>query len=66
MVLTLVTNLSYTVFLASSATLPSILKSVGTVFSLLMSILSTSIFKLVKSDFAAKVEVRFCYIITQI
>ena len=58
MVLTLVTNLSYTVFLATS--LSTILfrfyQSAGTVFSLFISILSTSAFKPAKSDFAAKVN----------
>ena len=57
--LTLVTNLSYRVFLTTSlsTTLLSLLKSGGTVFSLSMSILSTSAFKLSKSDFAAELDV---------
>ena len=56
MVLTLVTNLSYSVFLAMSifTILLNLLKSAGTVFSLFISILFTSAFKLAKSNFAAK------------
>ena len=58
MAFTLVTNLSYTVFLTSlSTTLLRLNKSKGTVFNLSISILSTSAFKLAKSDFAAKLDV---------
>ena len=56
---TLVTNLLCTVFLIKP--LPTkttdLLKSVGTVFGLPTSILSTSTFKLAKSNFAAKLDV---------
>ena len=53
----------------------SLLKSTGIAFSLIISILSTSAFKLAKSDFAAKLDVLrfiaflkpiFCHIIRQI
>ena len=58
MAFTLVTNLSYTVFLTSlSTTLLRLNKSKGTVFNLSISILSTSAFKLAKSDFAVKLDV---------
>ena len=58
MALTLVTNFSYTTFLTTllSTALLSCLKSAGTVVSLSISILSTSAFKLTKSDFAAKLD----------
>ena len=53
--ITLATNLSYTVFLGTSLfnTLLSLLKSTGTGTNLLISDLSTSDFKLTKWDFAA-------------
>ena len=51
-----VTNLSYTVFLTTSLS-TSLLESAGTVFSLSISILSASVFKLAKSDFATKLDV---------
>ena len=53
MVLSSVTNLSYPVLLptALSTTFFSLLKSAGPAFSLSTSNLSTSAFKLVKSDF---------------
>ena len=59
MALTLVTNLSYTIFSKTSLsiTLLSFLKSVGTVLSLSISVSYTSAFKLPKSDFAAKLDV---------
>ena len=57
MLYTFVTNLSYTIFLTTFTTLPSLFKSTGTVFSLSTSILSMSAFKLAKSDFAANLEV---------
>ena len=52
------TNLSYTVFLTASlfTTLLSLLTSAGTI-NLSMPILSTSAFKLVKSDFAARLDI---------
>ena len=55
--LTLATNLSYKVFLATSTTLISLLRSVGTDFSISVSVLSTSNFNLAKSHFAAKANV---------
>ena len=56
--LTLVTSISYTVFLTTlSNTLHSLIKSVGTVFSLSLSILSAWAFNLAKSDFAARLDV---------
>ena len=59
MVLTLATNLSYTVFLTTSlfTTFCSLLKSVGTVFNLCTSNLSTPAFNLAKSNFAARLDV---------
>ena len=53
------TNLSYTVFLTTSlsTTLLRLIEPAGTVFNLSISILSTSAFKLAKSDFAAKLDV---------
>ena len=61
---TLVTNLSYTVFLTTSfyTTLLNLLKSVGTGTNLSMSNLSTSVFKLAKFVFNAKLEVSTCEI----
>ena len=54
MAFTLVTNFSYTVFLTTlSTTLLSLNKSKETVFNLSIS---TSDFKLAKSDFAAKLD----------
>ena len=52
-------SLSYTVFLRTSffATSLSLLKSTGTGTSLSISKLSTSAFKLTKSDFAADLDV---------
>ena len=47
-------NLSYTLL---STMLLSLLKSPGTLFSLSVSILSTSVFNLAKSAFAAKLDV---------
>ena len=57
--LTFVTNSSYTPFLTTSFStkLPKLLKSVETVFSLLLSCLSTSAFKLANSDITAKSDV---------
>ena len=56
---TFVTNLSYTVFLTTSflTTLLSLLKSTGTDFHLSIYILSTSAFRIGKSDFAANLDV---------
>ena len=56
---TLVANLLYTVFLIKSLSTKTtdLLKSVGTVFGLPTSILSTSAFNLAKSNFAAKLDV---------
>ena len=56
---TLLTNLSYSVFLTTSlfTTLVNLLKSTGTVFSLSVSNLLTSVFKLAKFVFNAKLEV---------
>ena len=56
MLFTLVTNLSYTVFLTTSIfiTLLSFAKSLGTGVNLSMSSLSTLVFKLVKFHFSAK------------
>ena len=56
MLFTLVTNLSYSVFLTTSffTTLLSFAKSGGTGVNLSISNLSTSVFKLVKFDFSAK------------
>ena len=55
---TLATNLSYTVFLTTSffTTLLNLLKSLGTGTNLSMSNLSTSVFKLAKFVFNAKLE----------
>ena len=56
---TLVTNLSYSVFLTTSCftTLLDLLKSAGTVFSLSVSNLPTSVFRFAKFVFNAKLEV---------
>ena len=53
------TNLSYRVFLTTSLfnTLLSLLKSTGTVCNLSKSFLSISAFRIVKSDFAANLDV---------
>ena len=61
---TLVTNLSYTVFLTTSffTTLLNLLKSTGTVTNLSMSNLSTSVFKPAKFVFNANPEVSTCAI----
>ena len=65
MLFTFVTNLLYTIFLTTLlfTTLLSLLKSTGTIFKLSRSILSTSAFKLTKSNFAAnlKVSVAFAF-----
>ena len=59
MLFTFVTNLSYTVFLRTLffTTSLSLLKSTGTGTNLSISSLSTSVFKLAKFDFSAKLEV---------
>ena len=59
---TLATNLSYSVFLVTSflTTLLNLAKSTGTVFNLSSSILSTSVFKLAKFDFSAKLLTSKC------
>ena len=64
MLFTLVTNLSYAVFLTTSffTTSFSLLKSIGTGPNLSISNLSTSVFKLAKFDFNAKLEVSTCEI----
>ena len=56
---TLATSLSYTVFLTTSffTTSLNLLKSTGTGTNLSISNLSTSVFKLAKFDFNAKLEV---------
>ena len=61
---TLATNLSNAVFLATSffTTSLSLLKSTGTGTNLSISNLSTSVFKLAKFDFSAKLEVSTCEI----
>ena len=62
MLFTLATNLSYTVFLTTSfftASL-SLLKSTGTGANLSISNLSTSVFKLAKFDFSAKLLTSTC------
>ena len=52
---TLLTNLSYSVFFTTSflTTLLSLAKSIGTDYSLSISSLSTSVFRLTKFDFSA-------------
>ena len=64
MLFTLATNLSYTVFLATLffTTSLSLLKSTGTGTNLSISNLSTSVFKLAKFVFNAKLEVSTCEI----
>ena len=59
MLFTFATNLSYTVFLTTSffTTSLSLLKSTGTRTNFSISSLSTSVFKLAKFDFSAKLEV---------
>ena len=59
---TLATNLSYAVLLTTSffTTSLSLFKSTGTSTNLLISSLSTSVFKLAKSVFNAKREVSSC------
>ena len=59
MALTLVTNLSYTVFLTTSlsTTLLILYRSIGPVFSLPVSILSIKGFKQANFNFAAKLDV---------
>ena len=62
MLLTLATNLSYSVFLTTSfftASL-SLLKSTGTGANLTISSLSTSVLKLAKFDFSAKLLTSTC------
>ena len=56
---TLLTNLIYSVSLITSffTTLDNLLKSTGTVFSLSVSNVSTSVFKLAKFVFDAKFEI---------
>ena len=58
MLFTFSTNLSYTVFLATSifTTALSLLKSTGTGANLSIPNLSTSVFKQAKCDFSAKLE----------
>ena len=57
MLFTLATNLSYTVFLT---TLLSFAKSLGTGVDLSISSLCTSVFKLAKFDFSAKLLTLTC------
>ena len=61
---TIATNLLYTVFLTTSFfnTLLNLLKSLGIGTNLLMSNLSTSVFKLDQLVFSAKLEVSTCEI----
>ena len=60
---TFTTDLSYVAFLTSFlTTLHNLLKSVGTGANLSMSNLSTSVFKLAKFVFNAKLEVSTCEI----
>ena len=56
------TNLLYSVFLTRSflTTLLNLARSTGTVFNLSASILSTSVFKLGKFDFSAKLLTSIC------
>ena len=65
MLFTLATNLSYTVFLTTSffTTLLSFAKSLGTGVNLSISSLSTSVFKLAKFDFSAKLLTSTCDIL---
>ena len=61
---TLATDLSYTVFLTTSffTTLFNLVKSTGTGTNLSMSNFSTSVFKIAKFLFSAKLEVSRCEI----
>ena len=61
----LATNLSYTFFLTTwfFTTSLRLLKSTGTGTNLSISNLSTSVFKLAKFDFNAKLEVSICVIL---
>ena len=58
------TNLSYSVFLTKSffTTLLSLAKSLGTGVNLLISNLSTSVFRLAKFDYSAKLLTSTCHI----
>ena len=62
MLFTLATNLSYSVFLTTSffTTSLSLLKSTGTGANLSIFSLSTSVFKLAKFDFSAKLLASIC------
>ena len=62
MLSTFVTNLSYTVFLTTSffSKLLSLAKSLGTGANLSISNLSTSVFRLAKFDFSAKLLISTC------
>ena len=62
MLSTFVTNLSYTVFLTTSVftTLLSLVKSLRTGVNLSISRLSTSVFRLTKFDFSAKLLTSTC------
>ena len=62
MLFTLATNLSYSVFLATSffTTSLRLLKSTETGANLSISSLSTSVFKLAKFDFSAKLLTSTC------
>ena len=57
------TNLLYSVFLTTSSlsTLLNLARSTGTVFNLSASILSTSVFKIAKFDFSAKLMTSTCH-----
>ena len=59
---TLLSNLSYSVFLTTSflTTLLNLARSTGTVFNLSASILSTSVFKLARFVFDAKLLTSTC------
>ena len=61
MLFTLATNLSYTVFLTTCfTTLLSLAKSLGIGASLSISNLSSSVFRLAKFDFSAKLLASAC------
>ena len=62
MLFTLATNLSYSVFLTTPffTTLLSLAKSLGTVVNLSISSLSTSVFRLAKFGFSAKLLASTC------
>ena len=62
MLFTLATNLLYSVFLTTSFFAPSLslLKSTGTGGNLSISSLSTSLFRLAKFDFSAKLLTSTC------